>query len=272
MMEEVTPNAMEKLIMVLTHFADNSGPIGTCDLSQRLQLNKSTVSRILRTLTDSGYLDKDTATQKYCLGPMISRLNQAITQSIEGQTSLIAQPYCDELRDTLGATIHFEVLSGSHIYMAYVARNQHPISVSTSTGDRVYPHIHAGAKCIAAFTNPRIVENWLQGNLPQYNLRAPLNSEALFREYKEIVSTGYSIDNGNHHQNIYAIGAPVFDCNCRAVASVVALALNADKAELEKDEAINKILETTKKITERLKCPQKYEDIGQHYQQIYAEL
>ena len=259
-------NAIEKTLLVLSSFANGNQPIGTIELADNLQLNKTTISRIVNTLKREKFLEQNPLTKQYSLGSMIAKLGKSITQSLEGQISIIAQPYCDRLRDEIGETVHFEVLSGNKIYLAYASRGPNPVSVAIQLGDRVYPHAHAGAKCVAAYTHPRLVEKWLESSLPQYSSRAVVDPKKLRKKYDAIISTGISIDDGEFDENIYAVAAPVFDENSRAIASVVIVSPYMRKENLDSPEVIRSLKETAMLITERLLCPNKYEEVLNMYQ------
>jgi DNA-binding IclR family transcriptional regulator len=254
-------NAIEKALLVLAHFAENNTPIGTTELSEQLRLNKTTISRIVNTLKREGFLEQNPLTKQYSLGPMVARLSRSITQSLDGQNAIIAQPYCDRLRDEVGETVHFEVLSGNHIYLAYAARGHNPVSVSIAIGDRVYPHVHAGAKCIAAYSHPRLVEKWLQADLPKYNENTVTDRVQVMAGYNEITARGLSVDDGFYNHGIYAIAAPVFDDNCRAVAAVVVVAPSMRKGNLETEDVVRATRQTARSISERLFCPREYDDL-----------
>jgi DNA-binding IclR family transcriptional regulator len=258
-------NAIEKSLRVLAYFAENNTPIGTTELSEQLNLNKTTISRIVNTLKREKFLEQNPLTKQYSLGPMVARLSKSITQSLDGQSSLIAQPYCDQLRDEVGETVHFEVLSGSHIYLAYAARGHNPVSVAITIGDRVYPHIHAGARCIAAYSHPRLVDKWLQADLPKYYEDTETDTEKIVAGYREITAKGLSIDDGLYNHGIYAIAVPVFDNNGRAAASVVIVAPHMRKHNLENESTVAAIKKTAKAISERLFCPQEYEELCRLY-------
>jgi DNA-binding IclR family transcriptional regulator len=258
-------NAIEKSLLVLAHFADNNAPIGTTELSEQLNLNKTTISRIVNTLKREGFLEQNPLTKQYSLGPMVARLSRSITQSLDGQSAIIAQPFCDRLRDEVGETVHFEVLSGSHMYLAYAARGSNPVSVAIAIGDRVYPHVHAGAKCIAAYSHPRLVDKWLQAELPKYNEDTLTDTAKVMAGYTEITARGLAVDDGLYNHGIYAIAAPVFDNNGRAVASVVVVAPSMRKGNLKDEAVISATKQTARAISERLYCPQDYDDLCSLY-------
>ncbi len=259
-------NAIEKVLAILSYFAKNNKPIGTSELASSLNFNKATTSRILTTLRRESYLNQDPMTKQYQLGPMISALSKAITKNLNDQSSIIAHTFCDRLRDELSETVHFETLSGDHFFLAYASRCRNSVSVSIATGDRVYPQIHAGAKCIAAYTHPRLVSHWFKVAPSATYAHVRFNRIDLKKEYNEIIRNGYAIDDGHHDKNLFSIAAPVFDNNGRAIASVVVVAPYIRKHRLQNQTTIHQIKSAAKHISEKLLCPHSYEDICHMYQ------
>lgn len=258
-------NAIEKALLILSYFVDSNHPIGTVDLSEQLQLNKTTISRTLNILKKADFLEQNPMTKQYSLGPMVAKLGKSITQSLDGQIGIIAQPYCDRLRNEIGETVHLEVLSGDKIYLAYAARSPQSVSVTIQLGDRVYPHAHSGAKAIAAYTHPKLVEKWLETSLSEYPVARRKYSKIL-EQYDEIIRTGISVDTGEDNKNIYAIAAPIFNEHGRAAASVVIILPYMRRENVQKPEIISALKETAMLISERLLCPNSYDEICAMYQ------
>jgi DNA-binding IclR family transcriptional regulator len=248
-------NAIEKALLVLANFADGNTPIGTVELADRLNFNKTTASRILNTLKRHHFLEQNPYTKQYSLGPAVAQLGKAITQSLSGQTTVIAQPYCDRLRDQIGETVHFQVLSGNHFYLAYEARGSNPVSVAIDVGDTVYPTIHSGAKAIAAFSEPTLIDKWLNGQLPVFTSRSLTDPRKLRTMYNKFTEIGYAIDDREYSENIYAIAAPVFNNNGTPVAAVVVVVPYSRKKNCEREEVIQAMKETAGLISARLLYP-----------------
>ncbi|MGI9535857.1 MAG: IclR family transcriptional regulator [Desulfocapsaceae bacterium] len=248
-------NAIEKALLVLSSFADGNNPIGTVELADRLNLNKTTASRILNTLKRHSFLEQDPYTKQYSLGPTVAQLGKAITQSLSGQTTIIAQPYCNRLRDQIGETVHLQVLSGNHFYLAYEARGSNPVSVAIDVGDTVYPTIHAGAKAIAAFSDPAKIDKWLSEQLPVFTSRSltdPRKIRAVYDKYRKL---GFAIDDREYSENIYAIASPIFNNNGTPVAAIVVVVPYSRKKNLDREEVVLEMKETAGLISGRLLYP-----------------
>jgi DNA-binding IclR family transcriptional regulator len=245
-------NAIEKALMILTSFKDSNRPMGTIQLAKQLEIHKATVSRVLATLKKYDFVDQDPRSRLYRLGPAVATLAQALNQSMEGQIAVIAQPYLDELRDFAQETVHLEIEGGNYIYLASASRGPQALSVSVSVGDRTWPHVHAGAKAIAAFSAPKRLESMLAGDLPVFTEHTITDPGLLMVQYKQIRETGIAYDRGELDDHIYAMGAPIFNHESKPVAAVVVIAPSFRFKTGNQKKLIDKLQETAATISTRL--------------------
>lgn len=82
-MEEKNPiQVADRLFLVLETLACD-GPIALADLSRQLDLNKSTVHRLLCSLIYMGYVKQDTDTQKYDLSLKVLSLSNRLLSRMD---------------------------------------------------------------------------------------------------------------------------------------------------------------------------------------------
>lgn len=212
---------IEKALLVFECFANGDIAVSTTELAKRLNTNKATMSRVLATLKSYDYLEQDSITRKYKIGPAMVKLSRAVHQSLEGTVTTVAAPIANQLRDLVGETVHMELLSGDNMYLAYIAVTPNPISLNIKVGDFVLPHAHAGAKAIAAFSPKEVVEKWLKKDFPVYTKNTITAPGLLREEYDKIRKTGVAYDFAGYLEEIDAIGTPVFNHEDAVVAALL---------------------------------------------------
>ena len=244
--------AGEKVLIVLKALAEDNRAIGPSELAKKLGMNKSTINRILMIMKKHGFVDQNHETRMYQLGLQAAIIGQAVTKSLEGQLATIVQPCIDQLRDQLGETIHFEAVSGNHIYLSNMAIGPGALKISLNIGDRALPNVHSGAKAIAAFSNPERVSRWLACGLPSFTDKTITQADVLLSQYEEIRKIGYAITHGEFDPNSVAIGVPVFNFKNEPVGAVVMIKpmFRGTKDNLEK--IVSMIKETAGLISKRL--------------------
>ena len=64
-----THRAVEKCLDILMSFAPHNQEMGTIEMSVKMDINKSTASRLLHVLARKGFLQQNLKTKKFQLGP-----------------------------------------------------------------------------------------------------------------------------------------------------------------------------------------------------------
>jgi len=217
-----THQSVEKAMMVLSAFERENREVGVSELSRRLGLHKSFVSRVLKIMVVYEFLQQNPNTRKYSLGPRVSRLCRSLNQSLKSDLVYIAKPYLDELRDNLGETVILEVPSGNTMVMAYVAEGLRMVRLAGSIGDRIPFHAAAGAKAFLAFCPKEEWKLFLGSKLPRFTSNTITNTKELYEHLEQVKRQGFAFDCEELDEGTRAVGSPVLNQEGRPVAAVVA--------------------------------------------------
>ena len=220
-----THSAVEKALKILLEFTPHNQALGTVDLSEKLDLHKSTVNRLLHVLNRFDFLEQDPRTKKFSLGKAAGEIGKAHNRSKDKHLIAAARPHIDDLRNRLQETVVLEVLSGNSTILAYVAEGPGPIYVREAVGERRPVHASAGGKLLLAFSSLETRTRHLSGNLPSMTPRTITDIDVLQVHLDKIQRQGYAIDNEEVHVGIRAVGAPVFSNKKDIIAAVVATGL-----------------------------------------------
>ena len=216
-----TLSSTEKALMILLAFTPHNHPLGTLELSKRLGIHKSTVSRLLHLLANNGFLQQNPDTKKYMLGGKAAEIGNAVMRSLNSELVTIAQPHCNELSDTVGESVALEVVMGTHVVLSYHSEGSGHIRFSFQLGEQVPIHVAAGAKTILANSKPEFVDTLLKGNLKRYTENTIVSK----KQYRELLATvretGFAYDCGERYEDTRAIAAPILNHEGIAVAAVV---------------------------------------------------
>lgn len=211
----------EKALAILTAFTPHNHPMGTLELSQKLGIHKSTVSRLLHMLSDHGFLQQNRDTRKYMLGRAVAEMGNAALRSLNHETITIAQPYLNALCEAVGESVALEVVSGADVLLAYHCEGQGHIRFSFQLGERVPLHVAAGAKTILAHSPPEFLDHCLKGRLNRYTPNTIVSKKQFRQLLEEVRRTGLAYDRGERYEDTRAIGAPILNHEGIATAAVV---------------------------------------------------
>ena len=245
-------SSVQKAIELLLDFTSSDQEIGTLELSEKLHLHKSTVSRLLRILTHYELLRQDRKTKKYTLGRSAIDLGLAAKRYIDSQLIVAAQPLMNELRNRLGELIAMEVLSGNSSTVVYHAASTLPVAVSTDIGLRLPIHAVAGAKAILAYLPPDTIEDLIGHKLAPFTPNTITDRAEFKRHLKIIRDRGISFEHGEYYPDVHAMGAPVFNSSGKPIAAVV-MPVPAYRMETHiQSNTADLVKETAAKISKRL--------------------
>lgn len=245
-------SSTEKALQILLAFTPHNQPLGTMELSKKLDIHKSTVSRLLHLLTDNGFLQQNPDTKKYTLGRRAAEIGNAVMRSLNNEIVATAQPSLHELSETVGESVALEVVSGNAVILAYHCEGRSHIRFSFKLGEQVPMHVAAGSKAILAHRSPEFVELCLKGALRRFTRNTIVSVEAYRAVLAEVRRTGVAYDNGERYEDTRAIAAPILDHGGVAVAAVV-IAGPAFRLTSEfMTTAIQPLKDTAARISQRL--------------------
>jgi len=212
--------SLEKALNILVAFQAQNQEMGTVELSEMLDMHRSTVGRILKILVSYNFLQQNPETKKFSLGPTNILLAKSLKQSLKTDLVLIVKPYLDELRDLLTNTVIFETLSHQNWVMAYVAEGPGRIRLVADIGERMPIHVAAGGKAFLAFSPREVRDVLIEGKLRRLTKNSITNKKKLERHFVEIRKKGYAFDGAEYDESIHAVSVPIFGYEGRPIASV----------------------------------------------------
>ncbi len=202
-------------------FTPNNPQLGTLDLSKKLDIHKSTVSRLLHLLSDHDFLQRNPETRKYMLGRAAVEIGDAVMRSLNNDVVTIAQPFLNELSEKIGESVALEMVAGAHIVLAYHMEGRGHIRFSFQQGEQVPVNVAAGAKAILAYSEPDFVNLCLSRKVTRFNARTIVSKRKYRDLLKEIRVSGIAYDYGERYEDSHAIATPIFNHDQVPVAAVV---------------------------------------------------
>ncbi len=215
-------SSIEKALAILMAFSSHHNhETGTVELSQMLGFHPATVSRIVKILSQKGFLQHNGKARKFTLGPSTFELGKTIFRSVSGNLLNIAMPYLVDLREEVGETVVLETISGKNPVVTYIAQGRLSLSVKPNIGDRVPVHASPGGKAIIAFSDTKLMDSLLEKKMRPLTPYTITEREALRTQLNEIRRQGVAFCREEMAIGVNAMGAPIFDHENRAVAAVV---------------------------------------------------
>lgn len=175
------------------------------ELTQELELAKSTVHAHLRTLEDNRYVVKEG--EQYHLGFRFFEMGEYVMTRKEAYR--LAEDPITDLRDQTGYIADFSIEEHGRVISLY-SDLYHTQSSFLSDRRTFYMHNTAAGKAILAeFPESRVREVFDRWGLPQETERAITTPEELWSELETTRERGYAVNDEESISGLYSIAMPV---------------------------------------------------------------
>lgn len=251
-MEEKNPiQVSDRLFLVLETLAE-TGPVTLAVLCQHLNLNKSTVHRLLCSLIYVGYVRQDAETGKYSLSYKILTLaSRALTHLDILDT---VKPALKQLARETGETVHFvqlEDLDAIYIYKEEAYQNS--VRMISKVGSRIPLYCSGVGKAMLADMNDeKIKAIWSSSKRKVFTPYTITRYEDLCSMITKVRQNGYATDDEENEIGVRCIAASLVD---RGSKTHYAFSISAPTTRMT-DERIRElsaiVLETKKNLQAQL--------------------
>ena len=249
--QDYAPQTVEKALNILELFAEKETPLGITELSRMLELNKSTIHRILSVLSKRGYVNKDGHTRKYMLGYKTLEIGGALLNQIHIRDVAAAQMVklaCETLQ-----TVRLGVLDNGEVLYVDHAEGKDPIRLHIKLGSRGPVYCTASGKAMLAFMDRFEAQQILASiELRPYTINTITDSGELKCELERTRKRGYSFSNEEYSKDVRAIGAPIFDLRGSVVGAISLIAVSLRMQQKHTREFAQKVMETAAEISRRM--------------------
>lgn len=215
----------ERIFHTIECLAQN-GAMGLQELSTALDLNKSTVHRILNSLICMDYVRQDPETVKYSLSFKICGLSNQILS----QNSMIdiARPFIKELSANSGETVHLVQLDGINAtYIDKVEASQNSVRMISMVGKSIPLYCSGVGKAILAdMPDTKIESIWKQSFIQQLTEHTVTRFVDFMSLIEETRRSGYALDNEENEIGVRCIAVSLKGYNGK---STYAISISAPK-------------------------------------------
>jgi DNA-binding IclR family transcriptional regulator len=239
--------SIQRAIAVLRCFTEREPELGVMELSRRLDLHKSTVSRILSTLQYEGLVDQNPETGKYRLGLGLISLAGVALGRLNARAA--AQPYLSELVDITQETVNVSVLDGRECVNIERAFSPLPIRYVGWIGRRMPLYCTASGKVLLAHMAPLEREAVLTAPFKKYTDHTITDLLQIEQSLATVCQQGFAIVHEEYEEGFSSIAAPIYNFDGQVTA---ALAISGPTYRLDNDvmnEFAKPLLDITGKIS-----------------------
>jgi DNA-binding IclR family transcriptional regulator len=210
--------SIQRATAILRSFTESEPELGVTEISRRLALHKSTVSRILTTLEHEGLVSQNPESAKYRLGVGLVSLAGVALGRLDARGA--SQPYLNGLVALSQETVNVTILDGQECVNIERVASPKPIQYVGWIGRRMPLHCTASGKVLLAYTHAKNRSKLLDTRLKRYTKWTIVDRTVLKASLERIRACQYAIVHEEFERGFSAIAAPIFNHSRHAVATI----------------------------------------------------
>lgn len=246
-------NSLDKALFILSCFTTDSYSLTLEMISDKTSIPRSTVFRMLTSLTDYGYIRKTNISGKtwYSLGYAFLEKGQLVKRHFHIRD--IAKDEMITLRNEMNMNVQLAVKDGTDAIYIEQYESWRPFRLYPSIGRKAPLYAAACPRVLLAFTDDYEQEELIKMfNFQPFTKNTVQDRNVLIKELTKIKKQGYAISWGELYEGTLAIAVPIFSpSQYQIIASISIVGLEHDFDE-ENDFYINKLKTAANNITSKI--------------------
>ena len=244
-----TVQSVERTFLIIDELSKTSAGVPLMVLSEKVGLHKSTVHRLLASLSAMGYVNKDPFSGNYRLSLRLFEVSSRVVNDLD--ILGVSKPYLDSLSIRTHEAVHLVVREGTDIIYIYKADfNNNTLRLSSRIGLRSKLYCTAVGKAIlAALAMDEVERIWNSTEIKKRTEHTVVSLKELLSQLDDVRRLGYAMDNEENEPGVRCIGASILDFSGTAIG---AFSVSAPLSRMSDDrirELTEYVLETRENIS-----------------------
>lgn len=217
--ERYAVRSIDRALDIIQCVAERNGALGVDDITAATGLPKSTVFRVLATLTARRFVDRDPERQTYRLGTLALTIGARALGDLDLRQ--IAKPHIERLMQATSETVHLAVLAEDTALCIDKIDSNRSVRMSSFVGFRDPLYCSGVGKALLAFqdepTRRALLADIRFGRLTPHTID---DIATLAAQIETIRRQGYATDIEEMEEGLACIAAPIRDHSGKVIASV----------------------------------------------------
>jgi DNA-binding IclR family transcriptional regulator len=212
-------NSVLRAAQILESFSLEKPTYSHSEISKKLGLNKTAVTRLLSSLEKAGLLEKQAENGKYSLTVKLYRIGSVYIN----RTGIpeAARPHLSELAASCNESSHLTILHEFEVLYIDRVECSRPIRMMSYVGRKLPAYSTGTGKIFLAHLSDQDLKRFFRFvKMKRLTPKTLTSREALRLELAKIRMQGYAVDWGENEAEVVAVAAPVRDQSGEVVAAV----------------------------------------------------
>lgn len=230
---------LEKALDIINYFKHNesSDGISLTEISQDLDMKKSSVHRILNTLLEYNYIEKIPGSKRFRLSWELYYIGNTVPQRRSLSPS-VCQPVIRRLCNKYNESINMSILSTDEAVVIYCAEPSTGVKLSNTIGDRQPLYATAKGKLfLSQMSEKEVFDYYRNHKIERYTDYTIVTPGRMLNEIDDIRHEGYAMDREEHFLGITCTSFPIRNYDNRIIATLSCSGITQNIRQLMSDES-----------------------------------
>ena len=229
-------------------------PLTVTDLVSGLNIPKSTAYELVRTLSETRYVERMGKEGGLFLGRKLFELGMAYRAQIDLLRE--GSQVVEELRDETGETVQLSALENGMMVVLLKEEGSRPIRIVSRIGSRVPVNWAAAGRLLVSDLSDAGLKDLLRTRLKESPTgKAPTDLDRFIQQVRKFRRQGYAIEVNETNEHAGCVAAPVMDLSGRCVAAISIVAPEQRLGKANREKLIAAVRAAAGQLSSRLGAP-----------------
>jgi len=243
--------SLDRTFDILEILANEQNGLTLAQISEKLDLPKSTVHRLVGVLLQRSFVRKSSDTNRYRLGPGFIGLCSHYLNNLELKTE--SSPFMSELSRTTGNTVFIAIRQQTR--MVYVDSQEQFNSLrkySIIGQQKPLYCTSLGKALLMGLSDDEIRILLAQEVFERRGPNTHMNIESLLQDIRECRRRGWALDNQEAEPAINCVAAPIYDYRGQVIASISTTWILAQHPEMVPEKIATLVMKAAANISSNM--------------------
>ncbi|MBF9018872.1 MULTISPECIES: IclR family transcriptional regulator [unclassified Oceanispirochaeta] len=241
---------LDKSFLVLETLSRDFAGLSVSELSKKVDLNITTVHRILGTFSDRGYIQQD-RDKRYSLSQKFIELSSSYLNGLDLKG--VAGSFLKKMSSELQMTVFLATLMDNQA--VYIDRHDsfNKLRRYTSIGERKPLYCTALGKSLLLGFSTKDIDRYIENcDFERFTETTVSSREQLLKDLETSSIRGWSVDYEEVIEGIICFAAPIYDYRGHIIAAMSTSINKEDMNPASQDKIINTLIEVSRLISEKM--------------------
>ena len=203
-----TVKSVVKAMKVFEKLVEKGSPMSLSSISKKVDLNISTVHRLINTLLELGYVKQD---DKGHYGLGLHSYKLADISSEEFDLKQLVHPYLEQIVDSCNETCNLVIMEDFQVVYIDQVESTNMVRMFASEGSRGAAYCTGSGKVLLAHLKEKKLQEYIETtDFEKFTDNTITDPAQLKLELKKIKNQGYALDLEEKERGVRCVAAPFF--------------------------------------------------------------